>query len=108
MREVKESDWKLFRKKLPEWQEAYMGKLNAGYAALLAAPGAASEKFWELESRIARDRRKVGVVAEMRRSQMVFNLAALLRDGAIAPSDLEGFSDELKAILFGNVFDLTK
>ena len=60
MREVKESDWKLFRKKLPEWQEAYMGKLNAGYAALLAAPGAAYEKFWELESGQAKGRRGSG------------------------------------------------
>ena len=25
MGEVNESDWKLFRKKLPEWQEAYAG-----------------------------------------------------------------------------------
>ena len=85
-----------------------MGKLNAGYAALLAAPGAAYEKFWELESRIVRDRRKVGVVAEMRRSQMVFILAALLHEGAVAPSDLEGFSGELKAILLGNAFYSTK
>ena len=32
---VKESDWKLFRKKLPEWQEAYMGKLNQEYLAFI-------------------------------------------------------------------------
>ena len=33
---VKESDWKLFRKKLPGWQEVYMGKLTQEYAAILA------------------------------------------------------------------------
>ena len=32
---VKESDWKLFRKKLPEWQETYMGKLNQEYLAFI-------------------------------------------------------------------------
>ena len=26
-----ESDWKLFRKKVPEWQEAYMNRLNEEY-----------------------------------------------------------------------------
>ena len=49
---VKESDWKLFRKKLPGWQEVYMGKLTQEYAAILAGPGLASEKFWKLEKRI--------------------------------------------------------
>ena len=28
MYQTKEQDWKLFRKKLPLWQEAYMDKLN--------------------------------------------------------------------------------
>ena len=27
MYSVKESDWKLFRKLLPEWQERFMGKI---------------------------------------------------------------------------------
>ena len=26
---LSEKDWKLFRKNLPEWQEAYIGKLIA-------------------------------------------------------------------------------
>ena len=47
--EFKESDWKMFRKKLPGWQEAYMEKLNREYAALLSGSGPASKKFWALE-----------------------------------------------------------
>ena len=47
--EVTESDWKLFRKKLPGWQEAYMDKLNQEYIQLLTGTGDASDKFWELE-----------------------------------------------------------
>ena len=27
MKQVNEKDWKLFRSRLPGWQEAYMGKL---------------------------------------------------------------------------------
>ena len=50
--DVIESDWKLFRKKLPGWQEAYMDKLNQDYIRLLTGPGDASDKFWELEKRI--------------------------------------------------------
>ena len=97
--EVIESDWKLFRKKLPGWQEAYMDKLNQDYIRLLTGPGDASDKFWELEKRIKDDKKDVGVVAEMRRSVMFPNLIDLLREGAITLDDLEGFSDELRESL---------
>ena len=71
MNGVNESDWKLFRKKLPGWQEVYMGKLNQEYAAILAGPGLASEKFWKLEKRINSDKRcTVVMVIGMSRSKM--------------------------------------
>ena len=31
MYEIKESDWKIFRKKIISWQENYMQKLNQEY-----------------------------------------------------------------------------
>ena len=43
--QVKESDWKLFRKRLPGWQEAYMNRLNQEYLMLLSGPGKASDKI---------------------------------------------------------------
>ena len=94
---VKESDWKLFRKKLPEWKEAYMGKLNQEYAAILAGPGLASDRFWELEKRINSDKRRTGVmVVGMSRSKMYQHLVELAYEGAIGPDDLDGFSEELR------------
>ena len=95
MYQVKEQDWKLFRKKLPLWQEAYMDKLNQEYIQLLSEVGNASEKFWELENRIRRDQRSPGVVVDMRRSKMHFNLSSLLMDEIICEKDLDGFSEEL-------------
>lgn len=53
---VNESDWKLFRKRLPEWQERCMEQLAESYAALLAGLGKASDKFWELEKRLRKAR----------------------------------------------------
>ena len=44
-----ERDWKLFRAKLPEWQENYMDKLNKEYTEILNSDKLPSEKFWELE-----------------------------------------------------------
>ena len=92
---VKEQDWKLFRKKLPLWQESYMDKLNQEYIRLLSGEGLASDKFWELEKRIREDKRSIGVVVDMRRSQMYSNLLSLLANEIIQEDDLDGFSEEL-------------
>ncbi len=94
--QVNESDWKLFRKKLPGWQESHMEKLTQEYAVILAGSGPASDKFWELEKRINEDKRHVGVVATMSRSKMYQNMMALFDEGVITLDDLDEFSDELK------------
>ena len=96
MRAFSEKDWKLFRKKLPGWQEAYMNRLCREYIDLLSSDLKASNRFWELEKRIKDDRKKTGVVATMSRSQMIFNIANLVYDGAISMDDLEEFSDDVK------------
>ena len=91
-----ESDWKLFRARLPGWQEKHMQSLIDEYAHLLADPNKmASDKFWALEKRIRQDRTHVGVEATMSRSKMYINLISLLQEGAITMDDLDGFSEDL-------------
>ena len=91
-----ESDWKLFRKKLPQWQEHHMQKLLDDYASIIASPGLASDRFWELEKRLRKDVRHTGISAEMRRSRMRLNITCLLNEGAITIDDLDDFSDDIK------------
>ena len=91
-----ESDWKLYRKKIPQWQEDYMERLNKEYIAILSAPGLASTKFWALEKRIRQDKKKPGVIVEMSRSNMDLALLGLFADGAITLDDLDGFSSDLR------------
>ena len=67
MQEFTEADWKLFRSKIGEWQEAYMDKLNKEYIELLNGDKLPSEKFWELEKRIKNDKKSAGVMLEMTR-----------------------------------------
>ncbi len=93
---VNESDWKLFRSRLPVWQESYMESRIREYIDLLSGPGAASEKFWSLDKRLKEDKHRVGVIAEMSRSMMNINILNLLADGVIELSDLDGFSEELR------------
>ena len=98
-RNYTEQDWKLFRSRIPGWQDAYMNKMNMEYAALLAGEGKASDKFWALEERLRRDQQSHGVIVEMRRSRLVQNMVRLLCDGVISLDDLEGFSDKLRETL---------
>ena len=104
MLEISKADWKLFRERLPEWQEAYMERLTRQYIDLLSSEEPASKKFWDLEKRIREDKRMPGVLLELRKSEVGWDLVRLLGDGVITESDLEGFSGELK----DNVIHLAK
>ena len=96
MYEVTDKDWKIFRKKIIMWQENYMQKLNNEYIKLLQWENVPSKNFWDLEKRIIKDKRSVGVVINMRRSTMIQNILELLRDDIIQFDDLYDFSEELK------------
>lgn len=91
-----EADWKLFRSKTAVWQENYIDKLNKEYIDILSCNSDPSEKFWKLEKRINNDKKHPGVVIQVRRSTMLYDMATLLRDSVITKTDLEEFSDELK------------
>lgn len=58
---ISKSDWKLFRERIPEWQEHYMERLTKEYIKLLSSPGNASDHFWEFEKRIKQDKKHSGV-----------------------------------------------
>lgn len=56
MNDISKSDWQLFNKLLPEWQERYMNRLNHEYKRILDGDDSATNKFWKLEKRIKADR----------------------------------------------------
>lgn len=43
---ITKRDWKMFREKLPGWQEVYTGRLVREYQELLRGPEYTSDKFW--------------------------------------------------------------
>lgn len=92
-----ERDWKLFREKLPDWQEVFMERMIEEYRRVLCCDAPASERFWTLERRIRNDKRYTGVMArDVCRSNMYLLLLNLLREGAITENDLQDFSEELR------------
>lgn len=92
----KESDWKLFRKLIPVWQERYITKLNKEYIGILIQDKNASTIFWELNDRIKKDRNSPGVIIEMSRSLLVENLISLIKHNVITLDELNDFSEETK------------
>ena len=92
----KESDWKLFRKLIPVWQERYITKLNKEYIGILIQDKNASSIFWELNDRIKKDRNSPGVIIEMSRSLLVENLISLIKHNVITLDELNDFSEETK------------
>ena len=97
--EVSKSDWKLFRTRIGEWQEAYMERLVKEYMDLLEDEENASDKFWKLEERIKKDKKHPGVMLELSKGNMIFDIVTLINSGVITTADLVDFSDELKESL---------
>lgn len=94
--EISKRDWKLFKRKIGGWQEAYMERLLKEYVEMLNGEEATSTKFWNLDKRIKEDRRKPGVLIQLRKSEMLYKIIELIDDGVITEDDLEEFSDDLK------------
>lgn len=92
----KESDWKLFRKLVPIWQENYMERLLAEYQKIINENNNPSTRFWKLNDRMMNDKKSPGVLINMRRSKMYENIEIMLRDKVINYNDLAEFSEELR------------
>ena len=93
--EISKVDWKLFRERVPGWQEHYMGKLNKEYIDLLSSAGNASDHFWELEKRIKQDKKHPGVLIELKKSTAIWDIAFFVHDGVVTMDELDGFSKDL-------------
>lgn len=94
--EISKNDWKLFRTRIAKWQEAYIERLTEEYIQLLSSSEKASDKFRKLEERIKKDKKHPGVLIELRKSNMIFNIVSLIKLDVITKVDLEEFSDDLK------------
>ena len=93
--EITKADWKLFRERLPEWQERYMEKLEKEYIEYLESDEAASIKWWGLREKIWNDYKCPGVQMDLVKRDADSDLVRLVMWKVITFDDLDGFSDEL-------------
>ena len=96
MVEISKQDWKLYRERLPLWQEHFMEALVKEYIELLSAPGNASDHFWELEARIKQDKKNPGVLIEVHKSDAYWDIAMFVQHKIITMDDLVDFSEDVR------------
>ena len=95
--EISKQDWVLFKEKVPVWQENNMAGLIQSYVQLLRDEKMdASDRFWELEKRINKDRRTPGVVIELHKDSMLWDLARFVSDGLVSEEELAEFSEDVQ------------
>ena len=95
--DISKKDWKLYREKLPGWQERYMEGLVKEYIDILSSDEKeASDKFWELEERIKKDKKHPGVLIEVRKSNALYDIIRFIALDVITYDDISDFSEELK------------
>lgn len=74
-----------------------MACLIREYIALLSDEDKiASDRFWELDSKIKTDRRRPGVILNVRKSEAIYDIVRLIRLGVITYDDLADFSEDLQ------------
>ena len=56
----------------------------------------ASEKFWELVKRIKEDKRHPGVIIELNKSEVIWDIVRLIRLNVITYDYLSDFDDKLQ------------
>ena len=94
--EPSKEGWKLYREKVPGWQENYMERLIEDYVSYLSSTEPASTKFWTMEKRMKQDKKTPGVCIEISKGNMIFDLVRFLQDEVIVFSDLDEFSEKLR------------
>jgi protein-tyrosine phosphatase len=95
---MKESDWKLFRKRVPEWRERYLRLKNKEIVGVLTTRDKTpTEQFWAAKEKIEEEAKiLVHCLDGHSRSKMQFYLFLMYRYGLIEDNDLEEFSKELR------------
>jgi hypothetical protein len=93
-----ESDWKTFRKRVPEWRERYLSGKNREILAILTDENRTpTEQFWDAMEKIKEEARiLVNCLDGHSRSKMHGYVLLMHRHGLIRDDDLGEFSEALR------------
>lgn len=99
----KESDWRIFRKRVPEWRERFIDVQIRHIVRVLNEENATStERFWKANDLMKEKARiLVQCLDGHSRSRMVMYLGLMCGHGLVFESDLKEFSEELQRMVLG-------
>jgi len=94
----KESDWKIFRKRVPEWRERYLSEKNKEIISILTDKDKTpTEQFWNAKEKMKEEAMVlVDCLDGHSRSKMTWYLFLMYRHGLIHDADLHEFSKDLR------------
>lgn len=94
----KESDWKHFRKIVPDLRERYLEEKNSHFIkSLTDTKKTPTERFWDTLEQMGKEKKiLIDCLDGHSRSKQFFYMALMCRYGMITRADLDGFSDQLK------------
>lgn len=95
---VLESDWKTFRKRVPEWRERYLKTKNQQIVAILTdRDKTPTEQFWDTKKKMDEEARTlVDCLDGHSRSKMLYYHFLMYGRGLIRKEDLQEFSAGLR------------
>jgi hypothetical protein len=99
-----ESDWKIFKKRLPEWRERYLMKKNKEIIGILTDQHKTpTEQFWDAKKKMGEEARVlVDCLDGHSRSKMRWSLILMHRHGLIEDAGWHEFSEELRKLILAS------
>jgi len=93
-----ESDWQIYKKRVPEWRERYLAQKNEEIVAALSnIDKTPTEQFWDAKHVIEGEAKILTDCLDPHsRSNMFLSLLLMIRYELIEESDLNEFSEELR------------
>lgn len=93
-----ESDWKVLRKRVPEWRERYLESINQSIAGILLDESMApTERFWNGKERVDEGTELLlDLLDGHSESKMSWYLSLMHGHGFIGDDDLYEFGHELR------------
>ena len=94
----RESDWKIFRGRVPAWRERYLEKINREVLAIVTEGGRTpTERFWNAKEKMDEQAKVLAsLLDDYSRSTMFRTLWSMHLQGFVVDEDLEEFSRELR------------
>lgn len=98
MKDLLESDWKVYSRLIPVWRDRYLQSKNNEFITILSQDDKTpTEKFWETKGRFD-DEVKIldQCLGHHSRSRMWMSILLMRRFGLILDEDLDQFSESLR------------